>query len=240
MRVRILLWAFLITVLSACGNRTESSENTVKVKEVIQVEKYTYLLVEGPKGEFWMAAPTMDASPGETYTYQGGMKMENFHSTELDRDFDEVLFVEGLFQPGETDMSSMGQGMPSMGGGMSPMDKETTPGSRVKAERASVDVGHTEGSVSIADLYARPGDYQGKVIRVTGEVTKFNPAIMDKNWVHLQDGTEFEGKFDLTATTSESFVVGDQVTLEGVLATDMDFGYGYAYEILLEKATGIK
>ena len=62
---------------------------------------------------------------------------------------------------------------------------------------------------------------------------------MERNWVHLQDGTEFEGKFDLTVTSSEAFEVGQVVTLEGILALNRDFGYGYSYEILLEKATAV-
>ncbi len=63
---------------------------------------------------------------------------------------------------------------------------------------------------------------------------------MELNWVHIQDGTEFEGKFDLTVTSTESFKVGSVVTLEGVLALNKDFGYGYSYEVLLEKATAIQ
>ncbi len=62
---------------------------------------------------------------------------------------------------------------------------------------------------------------------------------MELNWVHIQDGTEFEGKFDLTATSIESFEVGSTVILEGILALNKDFGYGYKYEILLEKATEV-
>jgi hypothetical protein len=34
--------------------------------------------------------------------------------------------------------------------------------------------------------------------------------------------------------------VGQVVTFEGVLAVDMDFGYGYSYEILLEQATAAR
>ena len=52
-------------------------------------------------------------------------------------------------------------------------------------------------------------------------MTKYNAAIMERNWVHIQDGTEFEGKFDLTATSSESFEVGQVVSLEGILALNM-------------------
>ena len=38
---------------------------------------------------------------------------------------------------------------------------------------------------------------------------------MKRNWVHLQDGTEFNGKFDLTITSDEIFMVGSVVTVEG-------------------------
>ncbi len=89
-------------------------------------------------------------------------------------------------------------------------------------------------------LFSDPSAYEGKVIQVRGEVTKFNPAIMNRNWAHIQDGTEFEGKFDLTLTSDESFEVGSLVTVEGVVALNLDFGYGYSYEILLEKTTAVE
>ena len=75
---------------------------------------------------------------------------------------------------------------------------------------------------------------------MSGEVAKYNPAIMERNWIHIQDGTEFEGKYDLTATSSESFEVGQVVSLQGVVALNRDFGYGYAYEVLLENATAVR
>jgi hypothetical protein len=103
-----------------------------------------------------------------------------------------------------------------------------------------VHVEKVEGAVTIAEIFADPGAYEGKSIRVKGEVTKYNPAIMERNWVHLQDGTEFDGKFDLTATSNESFEVGTVVILEGILALNLDFGYGYSYEILLESATAVQ
>jgi hypothetical protein len=57
---------------------------------------------------------------------------------------------------------------------------------------------------------------------------------MNKNWIHLQDGTEFDGQFDLTLTTDQQFEVGSVVTVEGKIALDKDFGYGYSYKVLLE------
>jgi hypothetical protein len=59
---------------------------------------------------------------------------------------------------------------------------------------------------------------------------------MKTNWVHIQDGTNNDGSFDLTITTDEVTKVGDVVTFEGVVAVKKDFGAGYYYEVIVEKA----
>ena len=174
----------------------------------------------------------MAANPGETYQYQGGMIMEDFYSKELDRTFDKVVFLEALF----SENSSSKQESAPMEQRSQQVDYEAM----VSIEKANVEVKAVEGSISIAELYSDPGAYEGKKIRVKGEVTKFNAAIMSRNWVHIQDGSEYEGKFDLTATSSESFEMGNIVTLEGILKLNKDFGYGYSYELLLENATAVE
>ena len=224
MNLRYLLIAGLILLASGCGNSSNSEFTTVTVKEVEQVAGYTYLFVKSKGPDFWVAVPTMDARPGETYHYQGGMLMEDFYSKEMDRTFDKVIFLEGLFTGEEGTVQTV---------------QEVTPGSTAVLEKTDVVVEAGEGTIPIADLYSDPGSFEGKMVRVKGEVTKYNPAIMELNWVHIQDGTEHEGKFDLTATSIESFEVGSIIILEGVLAVDRDFGYGYRYEILLEKATAV-
>jgi len=230
-----IVFAGLIVMIAACQPGTESGLTTVKVKEVEQVANYTYLLVNGKGPEYWIAVPTMVALPGETYQYQGGMLMEDFHSKELDQTFDKVLFLEALFSASETVPGSKAAQAAGHGA-----VQEVTPGSKVNAEKFDVTVESVEGTITIADLYSNPKSFEGKSIKVRGEVTKFNAAIMDRNWVHLQDGTESDGKFDLTATSSESFQVGSVVTVEGVVSLNKDFGYGYSYEVLLEKATAVE
>jgi len=63
---------------------------------------------------------------------------------------------------------------------------------------------------------------------------------MQMNWVHLQDGTgdANKGTHDIVATsTAELPASGDVVTVSGTLASDKDFGSGYKYAVLIEKAT---
>ncbi len=221
-----LFIAGLMLLVLGCNRSSSDGLTTVEVREVEQVASYTYLLVKGKGSEYWIAVPSMNASPGETYSYQGGLLMEDFYSKDLDRTFDKVLFLEAIFSGS----------VPASPNESLDVDYEAM----VTIDKEDVEIIREEGITSIAAIYADPETYEGKTIRVKGEVTKFNASIMERNWVHLQDGTEHEGKFDLTATSLESFEVGKVVSLEGVLVLNKDFGYGYSYEILLEKATAVK
>jgi hypothetical protein len=107
---------------------------------------------------------------------------------------------------------------------------------QVTPEKMNVVVEPCGDCITIAKLLENKQSLSGKVIKIKGQVTKFNPAIMGKNWVHIQDGTEFQGGFDLTITTDIQVSVGETVTFEGKLALDKDFGYGYSYNVLLEDA----
>jgi hypothetical protein len=108
-------------------------------------------------------------------------------------------------------------------------------GNQVKPVKADITIAPCEGCITISKLLAEKKSFSGKTIKVTGQVTKFLPQIMGKNWIHLQDGTEFEGGFDLTITTDKQVNVGDKITFEGKITLDKDFGYGYFYAVLMEE-----
>ena len=91
-----------------------------------------------------------------------------------------------------------------------------------------------EGAITLAKLYEEKTKYQNQSVKVTGKVVKVNPKIMNRNWLHLQDGSG-EG-LDLTVTTQLEVPLGAVVSLEGILALDKDFGAGYRYDIILEGA----
>ena len=104
----------------------------------------------------------------------------------------------------------------------------------VKQEKINVAIEPCDGCITISKLLAGKKSYSGNIIRVKGKVTKYNPGIMGKNWVHIQDGSEFEGAYDLTVTTDQQTSVGETITFEGKIVLDKDFGYGYFYSVLME------
>ena len=219
-----LVLVAVIAIMTGCASPAGDGLITAKVKAVEQVPSYTYLQVKAKGPAYWVALPNMEIAVGSVISYRGGGLMKDFYSKELDRTFEEIWFLDGL----EGDSPS-GMGMMS----------ESTQGSKVDVEKLKTSV-KVEGSTSIGEIFADPGKFDGKTIVVSGEVAKYNPAIMERNWIHIQDGTEFEGKYDLTVTSTEAFEVGQVVTLQGILALNRDFGYGYSYEVLLENATAVQ
>ena len=95
------------------------------------------------------------------------------------------------------------------------------------------------GGLSIADIWAKRATLANTSVTVRGTVVKVNNGIMGFNWLHLQDGSgkASDATNDLTVTTDAVVKVGDVVTVTGILAIKKDFGAGYSYEAILEKAT---
>jgi hypothetical protein len=109
----------------------------------------------------------------------------------------------------------------------------------VNPERVYVTIDPCSDCIKISELYKDKKTYSGKTIEVKGIATKFNPEIMDKNWVHIQDGSEYKDSFDLTITTEAIVQVGDTVTFKGRISLEKDFGFGYYYPVLMEEAVPV-
>ena len=222
-QVIIILMAILTISCSQKNTKTSNGNNhEIVVVEVIQTSGYTYLRFEENEKEQWMAASTIDAKPGEKYYYEKSMEMKNFHSKELNRDFETILFIDKLStEPVSTEKK------------VNPV----SPGSaKAKPEKLNIQIEKAKDGITIAELLLKKASYANKTVVIKGQVVKYSPGIMNKNWLHIQDGTDSNGKFDLTVTTLAELKVGDIVTLEGKISLDKDFGYGYVYDVLLEDA----
>jgi hypothetical protein len=216
----------LITLLSCNGleDKAKKVETNFdfsgKIIELIQTSNYSYCLMEEGGSEYWIAISKEDLKEGQTLYYNYGLEMKDFKSKELNRSFPTIYFVQ------ESSSDPMGVKV-ALG------HTQTKPSETIK----NITVVETaKGGISIAELFANKEKYSGKKVRIRGKVVKFNPEIMGKNWMHIQDGTDFNGNFDLTVTTQQKVNVGAIVTMEGIISIDEDFGAGYSYDVIMEEA----
>jgi hypothetical protein len=118
---------------------------------------------------------------------------------------------------------------------------------KAEIEVASVETATDDTSVeaktfdlSVEELIKNKEKYNNQTVRLKGEVSKYNPNIMNTNWIHIKDGTSFNGKSEVTATSTTEVKLGDTISIEGKVTLDKNFGSGYIYPILIENATIIK
>jgi len=201
----------------------------VIVNDVLHTSIYTYLNVDENGTAFWIAIPRKEVEKGKTIYYSGGYEMPNFKSKELDRTFETLYLVEEISYSNNKSENQMPV-----------VAKES--GKRPVLKEEALDIKPGAGEISLAEVFSNRASYAGKTIKIRGKVVKVNESIMGKNWVHIQDGSQFENNYDLTVTTLNTVKIGEIVSFEGVLALNKDFGAGYFYEVILEeaKATIIK
>jgi hypothetical protein len=104
-----------------------------------------------------------------------------------------------------------------------------------------VKVAKAEGPTArtVAEVITERLALKDEPVTVRARVVKVNAGVMGKNWVHLRDGSgsASDGTNDLVVTSEDEPAVGDVVVAKGVVRTDVDLGSGYAYKVLVEKAS---
>lgn len=198
---------------------------TGTVAETMDAGGYTYLRLQTGSGEKWAAVTEAKVAVGSTVTITNASVMHNFTSPTLKRTFDEILF------------GSLGTA-----GGAAAATPAAPAAPADVAVRADIPRAEGEAGRTVAEVYAQRQALSGKKVAVRGQVVKYNDHIMNKNWVHLRDGSGSAATKDndLTITTSQEAAVGDVVLVTGTLTTDKDFGAGYAYPAIVEDATVTK
>ncbi|MBC8400299.1 MAG: DNA-binding protein [Candidatus Marinimicrobia bacterium] len=240
-RYRFFLVVTIILGLTGCQKKTQTPVHeqvqpvgavpanmiTGKVVETIDSGGYTYVRVHDGNQTVWAAANQFEVLVGEQVTFPPEMLMEDFESTSLERTFYKIYFVTAIrkLKPDQPPMPPPH--------GMSPAQKKGTP-TPIKTRVTGIN--KLDGGVTVAELFRDKNNYREKTVRLRGRVVKFTPQIMGKNWIHIQDGTDFEGSFDLTVTSNSTVNVDDNVVVEGKVILDKDFGFGYKYDVLVVQA----
>lgn len=200
---------------------------------------YTYVRVETAGGEKWAAGPATAVRLGDNLSWSGGSEMRGFVSKTLGRTFDSILFVDGFVVGGAAatgEVATGGTAAPRGGAAAAGAPHGELSNKAADGEKIS-GIAKAEGGLTVAEIYNGRADLEGKEILVRGKVVKFNSGIMDRNWVHVRDGSEGSGgENDLTVTTDGQAAVGDTVLVRGKLILNKDFGFNYRYDVLIESA----
>lgn len=213
-----------------------------KVLETMNAGNYTYVRAQTDAGEKWVAGPEAKVKVGDTVEWPGGMEMKNFTSKSMGKTFESILFVDRIgpataAAPAAPGAAGAAAAAPHGAGGAphAALSGKAAPAPEVK------DVAKAKGGITVAEAYDQRAELSGKEVTVRGKVVKFNSKVMDRNWIHLQDGsTAKTGQNDLTVTSDATAAVGDTVVVKGKLAVDRDFGFSYRYDVLVEGATVTK
>jgi hypothetical protein len=230
MRVFVIL--ILVVVFSSCvrnkngvgvQNMLPENSKIFEVTEVIQATNYTYLKVNENMAERWVAVTKQEINVGDVFYYDGALQMNNFKSKDLDRTFDEIYFVTQISKTPIV-REKMGSGMPAHSGKI-----ETQKLSSITLEKSA-------NEITLASIFEKRDEFAAKEFEIRGIVVKVNKQVMGKNWIHIQDGTDFNSDFDLTITTQDLAEMGDEVTFKGKISVNKDFGSGYRYDVIMEDA----
>lgn len=223
--------------LNAMAPASEEAGFTGKVLETTNSGGYVFVRVQGPHKTLWAATTPCQVMVGDNVGLPPGEVMPHFRSASLNRTFDEILFVDHLdnltLVGGAQSLAAPGANAALPPG--HPQLKGSAP-----ATGPDVQVAQPAGGHTVAEVFAQRQTLAGQTLTIKGRVVKFTAGIMGRNWMHIRDGSGNAGNNDLTVTTTDLAKVGDIVTMRGTLVIDQDFGAGYTYSALLEKATVIK
>jgi len=201
---------------------------TGSVMETIDAGRYTYVRLDTGEQELWAAAPKSKVAVGDRISLSTGLPMKDFKSTSLKRSFDWVYFTD-RFRP-EGEGAASGARLPP---GHPPVKVDRDDPAK-KLDYS--DLKKPTGAKTVAEVYGQTATLAGKKVTVLGKAVKVNLEIMERNWIHLRDGTGKAGSNDLLVTSTNVVKPGDTILVHGVVATNRSFGHGYSYPVLVENA----
>jgi len=223
------------------------------ILETVDATGYTYAKVDEDGTIYWVAAPQTSVKVGDKVSYIEQMVMKDFSSKALDKKFDYLMFASAMVISGEAHDHASHAGKPhpttqehdcdSHAGKPHPTEakqQHPTPNKpEVATEKVSVE--KLKGGYTVEELYESKDKLKDKNIKLRAQVVKVSKNIMGKDWIHLQDGTGEGATSDIILTTKDSNVeVGDVVIAEAIFKTDVDLGYGYFFQVILEEGKFIK
>ncbi|MBL0169853.1 MAG: nucleotide-binding protein [Gemmatimonadaceae bacterium] len=196
--------------------------------EQIPASPYVYLRLKTANGDVWAAVNQTQLTIGAHVTVNNAILMEKFESKTLNRTFDQIYFGS---------LDAPGSAPSGMAGNAAAPTSVGTP-QAVDAQVGKVEKASGANARTIGELWAQQAGLSDKTVSIRGVVVKYNPGVMGKNWIHLQDGSgdAAKGTHDITVTSMDAAAPGATVTITGTVRLNRDFGAGYTYALIVEDA----
>lgn len=248
----VLAGLFALTI-AGCQNETPQQETAQSAKpqatqpaaagktgtvvETMNSGGYTYIQFDSGNEKLWAAAPEFAVKVGDPVIVPEGMPMQNHTSKTLNRTFELIYFVDSVMVGGVQGGAATG----TLPDGHPDMAAQQTEENHSRPEVGASDLDMSglkkpAGGKTVAEIFTEKDALSGQAVTIRAKVAKFSPEIMGTNWLHLQDGSGGAGTNDLTITSASTANVGDTVLVKGVVTTNKDFGFGYKYDVIIEKA----
>lgn len=177
------------------------------VERVVDRGEFQLLEVSQGRLRTWVRVPRVGAEPGDYILLGRGTPRNDFEIPEIGERVPQIVDIAHA----------------------RPVDYET-------ARRVAF-AGVPTGALSVGAVYAQLDEHANREVVVYGTVAKVSHAI-GWSWVHLRDSTgdPSAADHDLTVQTKEPPPEGVRVAYRGVLREDVDLGFGYHYDALVEAA----
>ncbi len=220
------------------------SKHIANVLETMDAANYTYAKVDEGGNVYWIAGPQAEIKVGDEISFIDQMVMEDFRSKALNKTFEYLVFASTLVPTHKSSATATKTEKECDSCDTHKTQTIDTAHNTAKQEVeeiAVITLPKAEGGYTIEELYEKKADLKDKKVKVNAKVVKVSRNIMNKDWVHLQDGTGKDATSDVVVTAQNADVqVGDTVVVDAVLQTDVDFGYGYFFPVILQEATFTK
>jgi hypothetical protein len=235
-----------IAVFSLLPSRAADAETNVTGLGIISgtvvattnASPYTYVQVDTGTEKLWAAAPQFAVKVGDKVSFSDKMPMPHFQSKTLNRTFELVYFTGEINVAGT--QPPAGTTGPAAVAAPKHQVHADLQGAAAKANQPSVvdlsGIQKADGGLTVAEVHQQKNKLESKHVTFRGKVVKYNPQVMNRNWLHVRDGTGAPGANDVTVTTDDTAGVGDTVVVTGTVVLNQDYGYGYKYALVVKDA----
>ena len=212
-KFKIFATIMALTTLLSAGDIFEGV-----VVDTLDGGGYTYLQIEDAKKKYWIAVEGAKIDKGMEVRFTEELRAKNFESKSLNRVFDEIVFASNLqYRTSVSESANLA----------------------LITQLVKVSPYQQKDTISVAKALSERTKLNGKTIHIRGKVVKVSRGIMERNWIHIQDGTGEGDEVGRIVFTSkdDTLSVGDIVTAQGVVSVDKNFGSGYVYKMIVENAS---